>query len=136
MRLRFGQRPWAFSPRRRGKAVAHHTLSITEYETLPRPLRVSDLHRLRAALDMPYRLMAEWAVTTGMRWMELCAQGEADPAQRGLHLDDDPLVGVALTVAKGKAAHGLSAAPSTRSNQLVHRRGSCGTDRASATVTP
>ena len=56
-----------------GKPSPISTLSITEYETLPRPLRVSDLHRLRAALDMPYRLMAEWAVTTGMRRMELCA---------------------------------------------------------------
>jgi site-specific recombinase XerD len=85
-----------------GKPSPINTLSITEYETLPRPLRVSDLHRLRAALDMPYRLMAEWAVTTGMRRMELCAlRAKQIPRSEGLHLDDDPLVGVALTVAKG-----------------------------------
>ncbi len=85
-----------------GKPSPINTLSITEYETLPRPLRVSDLHRLRAALDMPYRLMAEWAVTTGMRRMELCAlRMKQIPRGEGLRLDDDPLVGLALTVAKG-----------------------------------
>jgi site-specific recombinase XerD len=85
-----------------GKPSPINTLSITEYETLPRPLRVSDLHRLRAALEMPYRLMAEWAVTTGMRRMELCAlRMKQIPSGEGLRLDGDPLVGLALTVAKG-----------------------------------
>jgi len=85
-----------------GKPSPINTLSITEYETLPRPLRVSDLHRLRAALEMPYRLMAEWAVTTGMRRMELCAlRMKQIPRGEGLRLDGDPLVGLALTVAKG-----------------------------------
>ncbi len=85
-----------------GKLSPINTLSITEYETLPRPLRVSDLHRLRAALEMPYRLMAEWAVTTGMRRMELCAlRMKQIPRGEGLRLDGDPLVGLALTVAKG-----------------------------------
>ncbi len=85
-----------------GKPSPINTLSITEYETLPRPLRVSDLHRLRAALEMPYRLIAEWAVTTGMRRMELCAlRMKQIPRGEGLRLDGDPLVGLALTVAKG-----------------------------------
>jgi site-specific recombinase XerD len=85
-----------------GRPAPVNTLSVTEYETLPRPLRVSDLHRLRSALDMPYRLMAEWAVTTGMRRMELCALATAQiPRSERMHLDNDPLVGLALTVAKG-----------------------------------
>jgi site-specific recombinase XerD len=37
-----------------------------------------------------------------MRRMELCAlRAKQIPRSEGLHLDDDPLVGVALTVAKG-----------------------------------
>lgn len=50
-----------------------HALTVAEYEALPRPLRVYELKRLFVHLDMPYRLMAEWALATGMRRMELCA---------------------------------------------------------------
>ncbi|BCH19999.1 tyrosine-type recombinase/integrase [Mesorhizobium sp. L-2-11] len=85
-----------------GRPGAQNALIVAEYETLPRPLRVSDLHRLLAALDMPYRLIAEWAVTTGMRRMELCALTVRQvPRSDRLHMDEHPLVGVPLTITKG-----------------------------------
>jgi site-specific recombinase XerD len=82
-----------------------NALVVAEYETLPRPLPVPDLHRLLAMLDMPYRLIAEWAVTTGMRRMEICAlTANQVPRSDRLHPDDDALVGVPLTVTKGGKA--------------------------------
>ena len=85
-----------------GKPAPGNILTVAEYETLPRPLRVRDLHRLLAALDMPYRLIAEWAVTSGMRRMELCALTvDQVPRSDRLHMEDHPLVGIPLTVTKG-----------------------------------
>ena len=82
-----------------------NALIVSEYETLPRPLRVPDLHRLLAVLDMPYRLIAEWAVTTGMRRMEICALTAAQiPRSDQLHPDESPMVGIPLTVTKGGKA--------------------------------
>lgn len=85
-----------------GKPAPGNTLTVAEYETLPRPLRLADLHRLLAALDMPYRLVAEWAVTSGMRRMELCALTVAQvPRSDRLRTEDHQLVGIPLTVTKG-----------------------------------
>ncbi|MDE1918585.1 MAG: tyrosine-type recombinase/integrase [Sphingomonadales bacterium] len=85
-----------------GRPGPINNLIVAEYETLPRPLRVPDLHRLLAALGMPYRLIAEWAVTTGMRRMELCALTVPQiPHSEQLHPDENAMVGIQLTVTKG-----------------------------------
>jgi site-specific recombinase XerD len=85
-----------------GKPRPGNILTVAQYETLPRSLRVVDLHRLLTALDMPYRLIAEWAVTSGMRRMELCALTvDKVPRSDRLHMEDRPLVGIALNITKG-----------------------------------
>jgi hypothetical protein len=77
-------------------------LTISEYEKLPRPLRVDQLKLLFANLAMPYRLMAEWAVATGLRRIELCGLTVAQvPATSGLDEADHPLIGMPLTITKG-----------------------------------
>ncbi|WP_323130521.1 hypothetical protein [Sinorhizobium medicae] len=52
--------------------MAANILTVGEHERLPRPLRVDQLRRVFAHLEMPYRLMAEWALATGLRRKELC----------------------------------------------------------------
>lgn len=54
-----------------------------------------------AALEQPYRLMAEWAVTTGLRRMELCALTTRQIPVAGTVDHADPLPGMTLTIAKG-----------------------------------
>lgn len=79
-----------------------NALMVSEYETLPRPLRVVDLHRLLAVLDMPYKLIVEWAVTTGMRRMELCALTAVQiPRSDHPRQDEHGMVGMPLNVTKG-----------------------------------
>ena len=79
-----------------------NVLTIPEYESLPRPLRVDQLRLLFARLDGPYRLMAEWALVTGMRRKELCGLSVYQvPETAHLQAHDHPLIGVALTVTKG-----------------------------------
>ncbi|WP_204349120.1 hypothetical protein, partial [Klebsiella pneumoniae] len=51
----------------RSAVVAANILTVAEFEKLPRALRADQLARLFGHLSMPYRLMAEWAVCTGMR---------------------------------------------------------------------
>ncbi|WP_192364949.1 hypothetical protein [Mesorhizobium mediterraneum] len=45
--------------------TAANILTVVEHERLPRPLRVDQPRLLFARLEMPYRLMAEWALATG-----------------------------------------------------------------------
>lgn len=79
-----------------------NALTVAEYESLPRPLRIDELKRLFAHLDMPYRLMTEWALATGMRRMELCAlASEQVPDVGSIDAEAVPLIGVALTITKG-----------------------------------
>ncbi len=79
-----------------------NALTVAEYESLPRPLRVDELKRLFSHLAMPYRLMAEWALATGMRRMELCAlTGEQVPDVGAIDAATIPLVGIDLTITKG-----------------------------------
>jgi len=100
------------SPGRRQSFLAHvdqhgtttsaNVLTVAEYENLPRPLRVDQLKLLFANIEPPYRLMAEWALATGLRRMELCAIEVAQiPDIAGLDAADHPLVGVPLSVTKG-----------------------------------
>lgn len=75
-------------------------LTVPEQGRIPRPLRAAELARLLSVLGQPYRLMAEWAVTTGLRRMELCAltlkhlPPVHDPGR-------DPLIPVEITQTKG-----------------------------------
>ena len=82
--------------------VAANILTVAEHERLPRPLRVDQLRRVFAQLEMPYRLMAEWALATGLRRKELCGLAVFQVPETA-HLDDEdhPLVGVPLTITKG-----------------------------------
>lgn len=86
---------------RPGMAAAN-ILTVAEHERLPRPLRVDQLRRVFAHLDMPYRLMAEWALATGLRRKELCGLAVFQVPETA-HLDDEdhPLIGVPLTITKG-----------------------------------
>jgi integrase/recombinase XerD len=84
-----------------GVAIAN-ILTISEHERLPRALTVDQLRRLFAHLDMPYRLMAEWALATGMRRKELCGLAIFQvPESAHLEASEHPLMGVALTITKG-----------------------------------
>jgi site-specific recombinase XerD len=57
---------------------------------------------LFAELDRPYRLMAEWALGTGLRRMELCGLKVSQvPDTANLDTNADPLIGVPLTITKG-----------------------------------
>jgi site-specific recombinase XerD len=86
----------------RATVTAANVLTISEYEKLPRPLRVDQLKLLFANIATPYRLMAEWAVATGLRRMELCGLTVAQvPATAGLDAADHPLIGMPLAVTKG-----------------------------------
>jgi site-specific recombinase XerD len=86
----------------RSTLSAANVLTISEYEKLPRPLRVDQLKLLFANLDTPYRLMAEWAVATGLRRKELCGLTVAQvPATTELDASDHPLIGLPLVITKG-----------------------------------
>jgi integrase len=51
---------------------------------------------------MPYRLIAEWALTTGMRRKELCGLHVSQvPETAHIDAEDHPLMGVALKITKG-----------------------------------
>ena len=79
-----------------------NALTVAQCERLPRPLRVEELRRLFAELDRPYRLMAEWALGTGLRRMELCGFKVSQiPDTANLGANADPLIGVSLTITKG-----------------------------------
>jgi len=77
-------------------------LTVPEQGRIPRPLRSVELARLLATLDQPYRLMAEWAVTTGLRRMELCALAIRQlPPDHGLDAGRDSFTPVEITQTKG-----------------------------------
>jgi integrase len=82
--------------------MAANILTVAEHERLPRPLRADQLRRVFAHLEMPYRLMAEWALATGLRRKELCGLAVFQVPETA-HLDDEdhPLIGVPLTITKG-----------------------------------
>lgn len=86
----------------RAPVVMANILTVSEAERLPRPLRVDQLQCLFQHLDPPYDLIAEWALATGMRRKELCGlQLHQVPEVVHLSIEQDPLVGVPLTITKG-----------------------------------
>ena len=82
--------------------TAANVLTVSEHETLPRPLRADQIRRLFAELEPPYHLMGQWALATGMRRKEICGLSVYQVPETG-HLDeeDHPLIGVPLTITKG-----------------------------------
>jgi site-specific recombinase XerD len=100
--------------------VPANALTVSEHERLPRPLRVDQLRLLFARLDMPYRLMAEWALVTGMRRKELCGLSVFQvPETAHLDADQNPLIGIALTITKGDRPR--TAYPPIRLIDRTHR---------------
>ncbi len=86
----------------RAPVVMANILTVSEAERLPRPLRVDQLQCLFQHLDPPYDLIAEWALATGMRRKELCGLHlHQVPEVAHLSIEQDPLVGVPLTITKG-----------------------------------
>lgn len=84
------------------KVVKANVLTVSEHERLPRALGVIELRRFFAHLEMPYRLMAEWALTTGMRRKELCGLSTFQvPETAHLDADEHPLIGIPITITKG-----------------------------------
>ncbi|MHC0614203.1 tyrosine-type recombinase/integrase [Komagataeibacter oboediens] len=87
---------------RYGTTISANVLTVAEYEKLPRPLRVDELRQLFENLVFPYDLMAEWAVATGLRRLELCGLSVGQiPDSANLDANRHPLMGVSLFVTKG-----------------------------------
>jgi len=79
-----------------------NVLTVPQQGLIPRPLQPPELARLLAVLGQPYRLMAEWAVTTGLRRKELCALTTRQvPSAFDLDPERDPFVAVKVTQTKG-----------------------------------
>ena len=77
-------------------------LTIAEYENLPHAISLAQLRRLFARLEQPYSLMAEWALTTGLRRKELCGLTTHQiPEASHLREADDPFVNFPIRIAKG-----------------------------------
>lgn len=77
-------------------------LTVPQQGLIPRPLHPPELARLLAVLEQPYRLMAEWAVTTGLRRKELCALTVRQvPSAFDLDPERDPFVAIKVTQTKG-----------------------------------
>jgi integrase/recombinase XerD len=84
------------------RVTAANVLTLAQHERLPRALRVAELQRFFDRLAMPYHLIAQWALTSGMRRKELCGLRVSQvPNARHLAAEKHPLVGVALTITKG-----------------------------------
>lgn len=84
------------------KLVSVNMLSISEPETLPRPLRVDELERLFAQLGATGRLAAQWALSAGLRRKEICGLAPSlIPDSHTIAPEEKPLVGVGLTITKG-----------------------------------
>ncbi len=89
-------------PRPGLRLVTINTLALAEPERLPRPLRADELDRLFAKLGPAPRLAAEWALTAGLRRKEICGLTiDMIPDSRDLDPEEQPLVGVPLTITKG-----------------------------------
>lgn len=77
-------------------------MTLRAYEKQRRALLDDEIHRLKANLKQPYKLMTDWALNTGMRRMEICALKLADILphirQRG---SSYKLVAIPLKITKG-----------------------------------
>jgi integrase/recombinase XerD len=102
VRIRWRRQSFLAHVDSRPGVIAANVLTVAEHERLPRALRVDQLRKFFERLKKPYRLIAEWALTTGMRRKELCGMTVNQvPATTHLTADEHPLMGVALTITKG-----------------------------------
>lgn len=84
------------------RPVTANLLTLATPEHLPRPLRADEFARLFTKLAPSARLAAEWALTAGLRRKEICGLAiEMIPDGRDLTPDEDPLVGIPLSITKG-----------------------------------
>ena len=89
--------------RHKSGQVTANELTVRENRNIRRALTLSEVRLLMSHLTQPYRLMAEWAVATGMRRMEICALRDHQiPATDHLRSRDHPLFPIPLVVTKGK----------------------------------
>jgi site-specific recombinase XerD len=94
-------RPTAFLAHADGKGGRQtiNELTVRHARSLPRPLEPATIRQVIASMDARDRLIVEWAVTTGMRRMEIAGLRVTmmpDTASAGL-----PMVPVQLDVTKG-----------------------------------
>ncbi len=102
VRVKRGRKSFLAHVEPRPGVIAANVLTVAESERLPRALRVDQLRRFSSHLQMPYRLIAEWALTTGMRRKELCGLHVSQvPETAHIDAEDHPLMGVALKITKG-----------------------------------
>ena len=81
-----------------------NSMTVRTPPPVRRALNQEEIRLLMGNLRMPYRLMAEWALTTGMRRMEICAlTWKQIPESAHLRQRDHQLIGVPLTITKGDA---------------------------------
>ena len=86
-----------------GRHPERSLLTVTEHRARRRALMTKEVRCLIDALTEPFRTMAVWALTTGMRRMELCGltMGQI-PEAMALRARDGQLVEIQLTVTKGQ----------------------------------
>ena len=83
-------------------SITANILTVAEYERLPRPLRPEEIRALLSQLEEPYRLIACWALSTGLRRCELTALTvDQIPDSAGIDIERDPILGIQLSVTKG-----------------------------------
>ena len=81
---------------------AANELTVPAGASFPHALCMNEIRRVLAELKTPFDLMAEWALATGMRRMEICALTKGQiPETHDLRRRDKPTVEVLLTVTKG-----------------------------------
>ena len=81
--------------------VKANELTLPEYERRPRALTGQQVRLLFNHLKMPYALMGEWALTTGLRRKEVCGLTcHQIPESQDLEEQDHQSVGLAVTVTK------------------------------------
>ena len=86
----------------RSRITAANILTVSEYETLPRPIPAEQLRKVFSKLKMPYHLMGRWALATGMRRKELCGLAIYQiPETAHLDTEDHPLIPISLKITKG-----------------------------------
>ena len=101
-------RRWArqetFLPQTEGRPgyTKANSMTVPTPSPVRRGLSPAEIRLLFQNLDMPYFLMAKWALWTGMRRMEVCGLTWTQiPESMHLRQRDHQLLGVPLTITKG-----------------------------------
>ena len=95
--------PFLVHAKRNPGRLTANELTLPEREKTRRALTTSEVRCLMSHLRQPYQLMAEWAVATGMRRMEICAlRREQIPESLHLRQRDRLLIPIHISITKGK----------------------------------